>query len=106
MEDGMSRIVTIALGAALWFAGTSLGLAADSVPADNASEGSQMSDQQIRDQLAINGYTVQKLMRDGKRISVIATDNEGTTSKLLVDADTGRVKPAADDDDDDDGDGD
>lgn len=100
----MARVITAVVGAALCVFGGTLGLAADNVPTTTVSPASQMSDQQIRDQLAINGYTVEEMKRRGNQVSVIATDQQGATSRLLVDGETGQVKPAANDDDDDDGD--
>ncbi len=99
----MNRIVTSILGAALVLGAPAVGFAGEDQPAAASDAGSaQMSDEQIRDQLSQDGYTVQELTHEGDRISVIATDDRGTTSTLLVDAETGRATPVADDDDGDD----
>ncbi len=99
----MNRIVMTVFGAAVVLGLPTVGFAGEDQPAPaSAADSAQMSDAQIRDQLAQDGYTVQELKHEGDRISVIATDDRGTTSKLLVDAKTGRATPVADDDDDDD----
>jgi hypothetical protein len=104
----MNRIVTVAFSAALLVSGAVVGLAAED-PATVTGSSTQaatsnMSDSQIRDQLAVEGYTVQRLKHEGDRVSVTATNSIGGTTKLLVDAQTGQVTQAADDDDDDDDD--
>ncbi len=103
----MSRIITVAVGTVLWLSVVPASFAADpETTSASPPPSSQMSDDQIRNQLAIDGYTVLELTREGGRVAVIATDKQGTTSKLLVDAETGQVKPAAADEDDEDEDGD
>ena len=103
----MNRILIAAL-TALGLAAPALAIAADadatsaSGPSSQAAA-SQMSDNQIRDQLALNGYIVQRLKHEGDKVTAYATTQNGT-AKFLVDAKTGQVTQAADDDDDDDDD--
>ncbi|HEX9464638.1 MAG TPA: hypothetical protein VGB82_18720 [Alphaproteobacteria bacterium] len=95
----MNRLSVMALGTVALFGSTCIVLADD----DPVAGASQMSDSQIRDQLAIDGYAVERLQHKGDRVAVTATNTEGTT-KLLVDAQTGQVTVAPDSDDDDDDD--
>lgn len=99
----MIRKTIAVLGAALMFALAATGWAADETTTGGSqAKASEISESQIRDQLALDGYTIQRMKRDGDKISVYATNKDGSTSKLLVDARTGQVTQATDDDDDDD----
>jgi hypothetical protein len=105
MENDMTRMMMMTFVTAMMLGAAPLGLAAE-VPAASGTSSqaaaTQMSDDQIRDHLALNGYTVQRMKHEGDKISITATGKDGATSKLLVDAKTGRVTKADDDDDDDD----
>ncbi len=94
----MTRSMLAALSAAALLASSALTFAAEDTAAANA----KMTDDQIRDHLAAQGYTVKRVTHDGDKINIYATDRQGAPAKLLVDAQTGKVSQAADDDDDDD----
>jgi hypothetical protein len=105
MENGMTRMMMTAFVTAMML-GAPLAFAAEDPAASNGTSSQaaapQMSDDQIRDHLSQNGYTVTRIKHEGDRVSISATDKDGKAAKLLVDAKSGRVTSADDDDDDDD----
>lgn len=104
----MTRMMTVAASVALLLGSAGLAAAGEDPATSQAQatggNAASTSDKQIRDDLTMQGYTVQRMKRDGDKVNVTATKKDGTTSKLLVDAQTGKVTQAADDDDDDDDD--
>src|SRR6185437_1495591 len=100
----MNRIALSMLGAALVLGAPAAGFTGENQPAPaSPNDTEQMSDEQIRDQLSQDGYSVEELKHEGgDRISVIATDDRSFTSRLIVDARSGRATPVSDDDNDDD----
>lgn len=105
----MNPIMTLAAAAALGLGVAATAFAAEDRAAPAAGPSAQaavpaMSDSDIRNQLAIDGYTVQSMKRNGDKVSIIAANKDGTTSKLRVDAQSGQVTQAGDDDGDDDDD--
>jgi len=98
----MTRMMMTAFVTALVLGTAPLALAAEGPAPSGLGASAQMSDEQIRNQLSLDGYTVQQMKHAGDKVSVYATNKEGASSKLLVDAKTGQVSKADDDDDDDD----
>ncbi len=59
-----------------------------------------VTEQQIRQKLEAEGWTNIQVSREGRYFEAVAS-KDGRSSKVDVDAQTGRLRPADDDDDDD-----
>ena len=59
-----------------------------------------VTEDQVRQKLQSDGWSNVKIVRDGRYFEAMGS-KDGQTSKVAVDAQTGRLKGADDDDDDD-----
>jgi hypothetical protein len=58
-----------------------------------------VTEDQVRQKLQLEGWSNIQIVRDGRYFEAIATKDE-QSSKIVVDSQTGRLRPADDDDDD------
>jgi hypothetical protein len=96
------RLLIIALtGGAVLFAGTGVliataeGQGSPFIPGDKP-----VTEDQVREKLASDGYSNIQIVQQGRLFEALGT-KDGKTSKVLVNAQTGRLASRDDDDDDD-----
>jgi hypothetical protein len=97
----MKKIIVWTVGLGLLFGAAGLAIAAaEQREGQQFITGSQpVAEDQVRQKLQAEGWSDIQIVRDGRYFEAIAS-KDGLTSRIAVDAQTGRLR--ADDDDDDD----
>jgi hypothetical protein len=95
----MKRIVVSAIGFGLLLGATGLVVATEGREgAPFLPGGGPVTEEQIRQKLQSDGWSDVTIVRDGQYFQAVAAKN-GQTTRIVVDAQTGRLRAADDDDD-------